>query len=71
MPSNNPKIKPMTRLHRSLRKQMEKAILDYRMIEKGDRIAQFTIEKLHEVELHELRELSKTERTGGFGSTGR
>lgn len=28
----------MTRLHRTLRKKIEKAILDYRMIEKGDRI---------------------------------
>ncbi len=28
----------MTRLHKTLRKRMEKAILDYQMIEKGDRI---------------------------------
>jgi len=31
-------IRPMGERHRSLRKKMEKAILDYGMIEKGDRI---------------------------------
>lgn len=31
-------IRPMGKRHRSLRKKMENAILDFRMIEKGDRI---------------------------------
>jgi dUTP pyrophosphatase len=40
-------------------------------VEKGDRIAQIVINKLPEVKLVEVDELSDSERsTGGFGSTG-
>ena len=43
----------------------------YRMIEKGQRIAQFKIERLEQTEIVEVDELSQTERgTGGYGSTG-
>ena len=43
----------------------------YRLIKKGQRIAQFKIERPAPTEIVEVDELSKTERgTGGFGSTG-
>lgn len=43
----------------------------YRLIKKGQRIAQFKIERLEPTEIVEVNELSQTERgTGGFGSTG-
>lgn len=43
----------------------------YRLIKKGQRIAQFKIERLEPTEIVEVDELSQTERgTGGFGSTG-
>lgn len=43
----------------------------YRLIKRGDRIAQFKIERLEDTEIVEADELSKTERgTGGYGSTG-
>lgn len=43
----------------------------YRLIKRGDRIAQFKIEKLVETDLMAVSELSETERgTGGYGSTG-
>lgn len=43
----------------------------YRLIKKGQRIAQFKIERLEPTEIVEVDELSKTERgTGGYGSTG-
>lgn len=41
-------------------------------INNGDRVAQLIIEKLPEVKLIEVNELSETDRSsGGFGSTGR
>ena len=44
---------------------------DYRLIKKGQRIAQFKIERLEPTEIVEVDELSQTARgTGGFGSTG-
>ena len=43
----------------------------YRLIKKGQRIAQFKIERLEPTEIVEVDELSETERgSGGFGSTG-
>ncbi len=36
----------------------------------GDRIGQLIIEKCHDAEWEEVEELEKTERIGGFGSTG-
>jgi len=39
-------------------------------IKAGDRIAQLIIEKYHAVDWQEVTELSSSERTGGFGSTG-
>ena len=40
-------------------------------LKKGQRIAQFKIERLEPTEIVEVDELSQTERgTGGFGSTG-
>lgn len=43
----------------------------YRLIKKGQRIAQFKIERLEPTEIVEVDELSQTERgTGGYGSTG-
>ena len=43
----------------------------YRLIKKGQRIAQFKIERLEPTEIVEVNELSQTERgAGGFGSTG-
>ena len=43
----------------------------YQLIKKGQRIAQFKIERLEPTEIVEVNELSQTERgTGGFGSTG-
>ena len=43
----------------------------YRLIKKGQRIAQFKIERLEPTELVEVDELSQTERgMGGYGSTG-
>lgn len=42
-----------------------------KIIEPGDRIAQFIIHKIHDVEFEISDELSETERgVGGFGSTG-
>lgn len=44
----------------------------YRLIKRGDRIAQFKIEKLVETDLMAVSELSETERgAGGYGSTGK
>lgn len=43
----------------------------YRLIKKGQRIAQFKIERLEQTELVEVDELSPTARgAGGLGSTG-
>ena len=40
-------------------------------IEAGDRVAQFEINPVHDIEFEETEELSTSERgTGGFGSTG-
>ena len=39
-------------------------------IKKGDRVAQILFHKYEKVELSPIYELNKTERTGGFGSTG-
>jgi len=39
-------------------------------IKAGDRIAQLIIEKYHAVDWQEVAQLSSSERTGGFGSTG-
>jgi dUTP pyrophosphatase len=40
-------------------------------IKKGDKIAQLIIEKCHQVEWEEVKELAETDRgAGGFGSTG-
>jgi dUTP pyrophosphatase len=39
-------------------------------IKAGDRIAQLIIEKYHAVDWQEVTQLSSSERTGGFGSTG-
>lgn len=42
------------------------------IIKRGDRIAQMVINKLPEIELLQVNELSETKRgTGGFGSTGK
>lgn len=42
-----------------------------RVVEHGDRIAQFILHEVIPMELNEVYELDKTERgTGGFGSTG-
>ena len=44
----------------------------FRMIKKGDRIAQFKLERLEPTTIVEVQELSKTERgAGGYGSTGK
>lgn len=44
----------------------------YRMIHKGDRIAQFKLERVDNTEIVQVDELSETERgDGGFGSTGK
>lgn len=40
------------------------------VVNPGDRIAQLVIAKHEHVEWNEVRELEKTERKGGFGSTG-
>lgn len=43
----------------------------YRLIKKGQRIAQFKLERLEPTEIVEVDELSQTARgTGGYGSTG-
>lgn len=43
----------------------------YRLIKKGDRIAQFKLERVFPTSIFEVKELSQTERgTGGYGSTG-
>jgi dUTP pyrophosphatase len=39
-------------------------------VNKGDRIAQIIVTKIETPEVEEVNELVKTERTGGFGSTG-
>ena len=39
-------------------------------IKAGDRIAQLIIEKYHAVDWQEVAQLSSSDRTGGFGSTG-
>jgi len=39
-------------------------------IKAGDRIAQLIIEKYHAVDWQHVAQLSSSERTGGFGSTG-
>lgn len=39
-------------------------------LKKGTRIAQMTIYRVEDAEFEEAEELSETERTGGFGSTG-
>lgn len=39
-------------------------------IKAGDRIAQLIIEKYHAVDWQEVTQLSSSDRTGGFGSTG-
>ena len=40
-------------------------------INNSDRIAQFVLEKCHDIEWHEVETLDDTERGGGgFGSTG-
>lgn len=39
-------------------------------IKTGDRIAQIIIEKYHAVDWQEVNQLSSSDRTGGFGSTG-
>ena len=39
-------------------------------IVQGDRVAQLIIEQCHHITWREKEELSKLERTGGFGSTG-
>ena len=42
------------------------------LIKSGDRIAQFEINPVHDIEFEEIEELSKSERgSGGFGSTGK
>ena len=42
------------------------------VINPGDRIAQIIFEKIHNIELEEVDELSETQRgEGGFGSSGR
>lgn len=44
----------------------------FRLIKKGQRIAQFKIERLVPTEIVEVDELNQTERgNGGFGSTGK
>jgi dUTP pyrophosphatase len=40
------------------------------VINPGDRIAQLVVAKHERVEWNEVKELTKTERNGGFGSTG-
>jgi len=41
-------------------------------IKAGDRIAQFEVNPVHDIEFEEIEELSKSKRgSGGFGSTGR
>lgn len=40
-------------------------------IRRGQRIAQLTIYKVEEADFVEVEELSETERTGGFGHTGK
>lgn len=40
------------------------------VINPGDRIAQLVVAKHEKVEWNEVKELTKTERNGGFGSTG-
>lgn len=39
-------------------------------IETGERIAQFVLNKVEQIEWEEVDSLEKTERKGGFGSTG-
>lgn len=43
----------------------------YALVQKGERIGQMLIEKVEDVELLEVDELSETDRKGGFGSSGR
>lgn len=44
----------------------------YALVQKGERIGQMLIEKVEEIDLVEVNELSSTERgQGGFGSSGR
>lgn len=44
----------------------------YRLIKKGDRIAQFKLERVFPTSIFEVKELSQTERgSGGYGSTGK
>lgn len=40
------------------------------VLKRGDRIAQMLIKKVYQASVSEVQELSKTERTGGFGHTG-
>lgn len=39
-------------------------------IEDGERVCQAILEKVNKVEWEEVATLSKTDRVGGFGSTG-
>lgn len=39
-------------------------------IENGERIAQFVLNKVERIDWNEVESLDKTERNGGFGSTG-
>lgn len=43
---------------------------DSQYIETGERIAQFILNKVEQIEWEEVSSLEKTERKGGFGSTG-
>jgi len=43
---------------------------DY-FVNKGERVAQLVIEKISFPQIKEVSELPKTERVGGFGSTGK
>lgn len=44
----------------------------YHIVKKGERVAQFKLERLEDTELTEVQELTDTERgTGGYGSTGK
>lgn len=43
---------------------------DTAWIEDGERIAQFVLNKVEQIEWEEVDSLEKTERKGGFGSTG-
>lgn len=43
---------------------------DSQYIENGERIAQFVLNKVERIEWNQVDSLDKTERQGGFGSTG-